>query len=271
MNLRALPLFVYLLFLSTGLMIFPAGYALSIGDMQAARVFLFSFTVLFTITAIIAIAIVSNKPKSSGRLHLITLLMAYLFIPLICALPFSNLVASISISQAYFEMMSSFTTTGASMFEDPSELSRPLHLWRSLVGWFGGFMILVAAISIMEPLNLGGFEIASKRTATGPNTRLASGKLALPSDRVIRAVLQIAPLYVFSTALLALLLVIFGDDGFVAICHAMAILSTSGISPVGGLEQSEAGFLGELAILLFLTFALSHRFFKILSSKLPSI
>ena len=263
MELRALPLFVYLLICVTALMFVPAGYALFSEDIYAARVFSFSGTVLLTITVTIALAVLNRKPKSSGRLHLITLLMAYLILPLVCALPFSNLVPSISISQSYFEMMSSFTTTGASMFENPSDLSRTLHLWRSLVGWFGGMVILIAAISIMEPLNLGGFEI---RTAGSQTPNSGSSPIG-SSDRVIKAVKNIAPLYVGLTALLSLILVILGDEGFVAICHAMAVISTSGISPIGGLEQSNAGFAGEFIIFLFFFFAISHKLFN--PQKLP--
>ncbi len=259
MDMRALPLFVYLLLTTTLLMFVPAGYALLIGDFEAARVFTFSGAVLFTITLITALAMLNRKPKSSGRLHLITLLMAYLFLPLVCALPFSNLVPGISISQAYFEMMSSFTTTGASLFDKGSDLSRPLHLWRSVVAWFGGFVIVTAAISIMEPLSLGGFEVRAGGSAT-PSGQ--AGKAIGPSDRIIRSVRRIGPLYVMTTAVLTIALVILGDDGFVALCHAMAIISTSGVSPVGGLEQGTSGLLGEMVILLFLLLAVSHRFFN---------
>jgi len=261
MNLRALPLFVYLLFSATALMFVPATFAYFVDDLRAARVFLFSGTVLLTITVTIALAVLNRKPKSSGRLHLITLLFAYLILPLVCALPFSNLVPTISISQAYFEMMSSFTTTGASMFDDPSEISRTLHLWRSLVAWFGGLVILVAAVAVMEPLNLGGFEIRTGQNATGTKAERVVSSLG-SSDRVIKAIRGIGPLYLLATALLGLLLVILGEDGFVAVCHAMAILSTSGISPVGGLQESTAGFWGEFVILAFFALAISHRFFS---------
>ncbi len=259
MNLRALPLFVYILLVTNILMFVPAVFAAALDHVRTAQVFGFSATVLLTISIAISIAVVNRKPRSSGRLHLITLLMAYLFVPLICCLPFSNLVPSISLSQAYFEMMSSFTTTGASMFSDPSELSAPLHLWKSLVAWYGGLVVLVAAISIMEPLNLGGFEIKATPSLRNKGS-FQSGDAAEASDRVIRAVRTILPTYITVTALLALSLALLGENGFVAICHAMATVSTSGISPVGGLENSAAGFLGELVILAFFAFALSHRF-----------
>lgn len=261
MDPKALPLFVYLLLTTTLLMFVPAGYAAFTGEWEIAKVFGFTGVILLTVTITIAIAMINRKPRSTGRIHLITLLMAYLFLPLFAALPMFELVPSLSLSQAYFEMMSSFTTTGASMFEDPAELADPLHLWRSVIGWFGGLVVLVAAMAIMEPLNLGGFEIRSSRTVSGVESGRFGSAIG-PSDRVIRTVGNITPLYVIATAVLALCLVIFGEVGFVAVCHAMAIVSTSGISPVGGLEQSQAGFLGELVILIFFGLAISHTFFN---------
>ena len=262
MNIRALPLFVYMLFSVIILMLVPAGFAALTGDLESASVFGFSALVLLTITITISLAVVNRKPTSTGRLHLITLLMAYLFLPLVCALPFSNLTPSISISQAYFEMMSCFTTTGASLFDNPEDLSDTLHLWRSIVAWFGGYVTLVAALAIMEPLSLGGFEIRANSARSEKYRKITPhGKPISASDRIIRAVLQILPIYVGLTAVLALILMILGDRGFVAVLHAMAIISTSGISPVGGLEQSQSGFWGEAVIFCFLFAALSHRLF----------
>ena len=113
----------------------------------------------------------------------------------------------------------------------------------------------------MEPLNLGGFEIRAQGAGLGSdNSRV--GNSIEPSERVVRATKDITPLYLIATTLLAFCLVILGEDGFVAACHAMAIVSTSGISPVGGLEQANAGLLGELLMLVFLALAISHTFFN---------
>ncbi len=62
---------------------------------------------------------------------------------------------------AWFEMISSFTTTGATLYDDPARLAPSLHLWRALVGWLGGFFVLLSAVAILAPLNLGGFEVIS--------------------------------------------------------------------------------------------------------------
>ena len=82
-------------------------------------------------------------------------------------------------------MLSCLTTTGATLFDRPQLLSEPLHLWRALVGWMGGLMVLVTAFAILAPLNLGGFEIG-QAGAAGPARRAQrhhrGGDRAHPAD-----------------------------------------------------------------------------------------
>ena len=71
-------------------------------------------------------------------------------------------VPDTSLMNAWFEMTSALTTTGATVF-DPARLSDTVHLWRATMGWFGGYLILLGAYAILAPLNLGGFEVATGR------------------------------------------------------------------------------------------------------------
>ncbi len=258
LELRSLPLFVYLFF-AAGLGMFgPAAYALRFESFQVGQVFLGSGLAVLTVTTMIALAMRARKPRSTARMHLITLLGAYVFLPAVAALPLFGSVASITFAQAYFEMLSALTTTGATLFNDPDALQAPLHLWRGLVAWFGGLLILVAAYAILEPLNLGGFEVRAAFSGAQPGQPSDKRRNDDPSDRIIRVVRLLLPIYVGLTLALTLALVLLGDRPFVAFCHAMAVLSTSGISPVGGLEGMQSGFLGELTIAFFLLFALTH-------------
>lgn len=60
-------------------------------------------------------------------------------------------------------MLSCLTTTGASLYA--AELVAPtLHLWRGILGWLGGLFILTAAIALMAPMRVGGFEIMDRST-----------------------------------------------------------------------------------------------------------
>ena len=122
--------------------------------------------------------------------------------------------------------------------------------------------MLLSAVAILAPLNLGGFEVISGG-AVGRSTYGTSQitRIADPSERVTRYALAIFPVYGGLTLLLWILLLTAGDSGLVALCHAMSTLSTSGISPGPGVADSPSGVVGEAMIFVFLFFAISRRAF----------
>jgi trk system potassium uptake protein TrkH len=207
----------------------------------------------------VGIAVTGYSSRNTARHYLLTVFGAFLAIPALLALPFNYLLPSITYFQAYFEMLSSLTTTGATLFDDPSLVPAPLHMMRAIVGWIGGFFILVVALSIFAPLQIGGFEVFS----AGRGNQKSNNQIATvdANRRLTRYASQIFPMYVFVTALLVLCLLISGDRTLVAVSHGMSIISTSGISPVGGLKGSNSGFVGEGLMFLFLFFAVSRHTF----------
>ena len=82
------------------------------------------------------------------------------------------------------------------------------------------------------------------------------------ATRLMRGLTGLAPLYIGLTAVLGICLMISGDEPLVAVIHAMATLSTSGISATGGLEGSVSGIRGEFLIFLFMFFGLSRLTFS---------
>ncbi len=258
--LKSLPLFVQLLAFSVIMMYLPMAFAIRLEDWDVARTFFYYTTFLLILLTLVGIAVSGYASRNSARHYLLTAFGAFLTIPALLALPFTYLVPSITYFQAYFEMLSSLTTTGATLFDDPSLVPAPLHMMRAIVGWIGGFFILVVAVSIFAPLQIGGFEVfAASRTGQKSTTQIAK---ADASKRLGRNAAQIFPVYVFVTALLALCLLISGDRTLVAVSHAMSIISTSGISPVGGLQGASSGYAGEALMFFFLFFAVSrHSFF----------
>ncbi|KAB7615750.1 TrkH family potassium uptake protein [Amylibacter sp. SFDW26] len=254
-----IPFFVILMALSCIAMFFPILHAIRLEDWLTARTFFYNGAFLGIITTIIGIAVRRQDRSASASTHLITMLCAYVVLPIFLAMPFAALVKTASFFQSYFEMLSSLTTTGATLFDDPKVLSEPLHLWRSLVGWLGGFMILVVAMAIFAPLNMGGFEIyALQRHRKEAVSQMQKAEV---SERLNKFANQIFPIYLMLTLVLTFTLIILGERAFIAVTHAMAILSTSGISPVGGLSGSSGGFFVELVMFLFLFFAVSRNTF----------
>jgi trk system potassium uptake protein TrkH len=259
--LRQFPAFVILLLVSSGLMLLPAVHAARLHAWPIARAFADHAVFFALIAVILGLATMNRRPRMPARYHLATLLACYLVLPLALAAPLAPLAPGLGMGGGYFEMLACLTATGATLFDRPQLLAEPLHLWRALVGWMGGLLVLVTAFAILAPLNLGGFEIGLSSASRGEATR--GGTLEEANRRILRAVRQITPIYAGLTAALALALYLAGDTAFVAICHAMATLSTSAVSPVGGLDGAQSGRLGELAILLFLLPAVSHRGFSV--------
>jgi len=245
-------------------MLMPALYAARLENWHVMQIFL-DFALLNTVLAmILGLALMNRKPRITARSHLITVLLAYTILPVFLALPFVVLIPSMGLAQGYFEMLSALTTTGASLIDIPSSIADPLHLWRATVGWMGGFLVLIIAFSIMEPMNLGGFEIQSIVGGAGAGSRGSYDA----SHRIIRNVVLIGPTYVFATFALMVLLMLSGDRAFVAATHAMSILSTSGISAIGGITNAASGRMGELFMAIFLIFAVSYYSFQTFSKSI---
>jgi trk system potassium uptake protein TrkH len=269
--IRDFPAFAIILLVAAVAMLLPSAFAAQAEDWRIARTFLYHALFVALLAALIGIALMNRQPSHPERYQLLTLLFVFVALPVPLALPLQALVPGLTLRDAYFEMLSSFTTTGATLFDRHWLLPAPLHLWRATVGWLGGLFILVAAFAILAPLNLGGFEIVHEETTTEGGRRTVS--LALARDRVIRSLAIIGPVYATFTLALGLALTIAGDPPLVALCHAMATLSTSGISPVGGAGLAPSGILGEALIALFLFSAVSNRLFLLgrFGTRMPTL
>lgn len=127
-----------------------------------------------------------------------------------------------NITDAFFETISGYTTTGASILNDIESLPRGIVFWRSLTHWIGGMGIIVLAIAILPLLGIGGMQLFAAE-APGPN----ADKL---HPRITDTAKRLWLIYVGYTAAETILLQLAGMTFFDAINHAMATLSTGGFS-----------------------------------------
>ncbi|NHX28070.1 TrkH family potassium uptake protein, partial [Escherichia coli] len=139
------PLMVILTGVGALAMLLPALHALLVNDHATGRAFFYSFVLFSLLNAMIAIATYHGRSRN--------LPATFAGLPLLLAVPVVLAVPDTSFLNAYFEMVSSLTTTGATVFELPERLPPSVHLWRALVGWMGGFFVWVTAIAILAPLN----------------------------------------------------------------------------------------------------------------------
>ncbi|MCA8883068.1 MAG: TrkH family potassium uptake protein [Rhodobacteraceae bacterium] len=257
-----LPLLVATSTVPVGLMLLPAAYAVWAGDYDAGRPFLYGAVTFAVIIAFVGLSIWTMPQRNAARSLLLSLVGTLTLVPVLLALPVAEAVPGLSFRNAYLEMVSSITTTGATVFSLPGNVPDTVHLWRALVGWYGGFIFWVASIAILAPLRLGGFEVVLTSASMGRDGTLGRAALSeFPMQRIWRFTRALAPIYGGLTLLCWLALLVAGETPFMATCHAMSALSTSGISPVRTLADSNSGFWGELVLFLFLFFALSRGLF----------
>lgn len=259
-----LPFFVVLMGIGAIGMIVPAIHAAVLQDFETMRAFFYGFVLFLILTGIIGMTTSGYAPKNVARSQLVGLLSAFTILPVMFAVPLYEAIGNTTFLDAWFEMVSSFTTTGATVYDNAGHLTPSMHLWRALVGWLGGLLVWITAVSIFAPMNLGGFEVrATSNIGKGSGASFNQiTKIADPSERLVRYTLSLTPIYVGLTFLLWIGLVIFGEYPYVALCHAMSTLSTSGITPIGGLYYAASGFGGEVIVCAFFIFAFSRLTFS---------
>ena len=259
-SLRNQPLSVVILGLAGLLMIFPMLFAARVENWDIARVFLYHIIFAAMITIMFAIAFSGRQLDRRTARRLADILVAIITVPLILALPLHALLPQISLADHYFEMLSSLTTTGASFYPNPGNLPETVHLWRALVAWFGGGLMLVVALSMFQPAGLGGFEVYG--AGEGGSYSAFYIRRSDIRTRVLRYSIQIFPIYAGLTIVLAFLLAATGMRSFSAAIYAMGVLSTSGISHIGEPLILGSGLISEFLIFIALFAAVSRFTFQ---------
>ncbi len=257
-RLASQPFFVLLTGIGAVAMLVPAVLALNGDDFLTAQAFFYGALLFSIIAWLIAVAMNRRDGFADARGQLLALLAAFALLPLMFALPLWLTLPGVGLVDAWFEMVSSFTTTGATIFDDPAAAPPAVHLWRALVGWLGGLLMWIAALAVFAPMAIGGFEV--RGTAERVPVGQADASSA-PAARLARYAGALIPIYAGLTAVLWFCLTLLGDSPLIALCHAMSVMATSGISPAAGLGETASGIGGEVVIALFFVFALSRMTF----------
>ena len=165
---------------------------------------------------------------------------------------------------AYFEGMSGFTTTGATVVTNFDEINRSLGIWRQFTQWLGGMGIIVLAIAVLPRLRVGGRQLME--------SELPGPEIAALGERIRSTARKLWFLYVALTAIQILMLsalwVVGIDDlmtPYEAVAHSFATMPTGGFStqPTGAEVFSPAAqwILALFMALAGANFALLYRAF----------
>lgn len=184
----------------------------------------FFFSSLITLVAgLTSILLTRNAKKDIGKREgYIIVSVVWVFFSLFGSLPFLLSNSIPVFHDAFFETMSGFTTTGASILNDIEALPHGILFWRSLIQWLGGMGIVVLTLAILPSFGIGGMSLFSAE-APGVTTEKVNPKIK-DTARILWNV------YLIFTALETILLMFGGMDFFDAICHSFTTMATGGFS-----------------------------------------
>ena len=210
-----------LLLFNGGLMLLSALVSYSYQDGVAFEITLAAFLVL-SIGALFMLFGRQHEKQIQKREGYLIVSIGWILMAVSGTIPYLLTGTFTDFASSFFEAMSGYTTTGASVLNDIEVLPKGVLFWRSTTHWIGGMGIIVLAIAILPFLGIGGIQLFTAE-APGPG----GDKL---HPRITDTAKRLWLIYVVYTFLETLLLWLAGMSFFDAINHAMSTVSTGGFS-----------------------------------------
>ena len=216
-----------------GVFMVPAlGISLYCGDAMAVKGFVWTLAAITGLVAVLAMLCRGAPSAFHAREGLVCVGMSWIVLSAVGCLPFYISREIPGYIDCFFEMVSGFTTTGASIVPAVEELSKGILYWRSFSHWLGGMGVLVFLLAFTGEKGQGFTMHLLRAESPGPSV----GKL-VPQMRKTAAILYI--IYVVLTVLDIIFLLMGGMSLFEAVCHAFGTAGTGGF---GIKNDSFAGY-----------------------------
>ena len=211
------------------------------------NVFSMPFAALITVLTGFILTFSTRRHKGEVINHregVITICLSWLTLSVFGGLPFLLSKSVPNFTDAFFEALSGFTTTGSTVLNNIEAVPKDILLWRSLTQWMGGLAIIVFAVVLIPYLSVGGMQLFM--------TEMNGINYDKLHPRPMHTAKRLWALYVFFTLLEAVLLQ-FGDmDWFDAVCHSLTTISSGGFSTR---TSSIAGYsdYSQIIVMIFMT------------------
>lgn len=191
--------------------------------------------------------------KLTPQEGVITISVSWVVLSAFGGLPFLLSKSVPNFTDAFFEALSGFTTTGASILTNIEVVPKDILLWRAMTQWIGGLAIIVFAVVLIPFLSVGGMQLFM--------TEMNGINYDKLHPRTMHTAKRIWGLYIFFTLLETLLLYLGDMDWFDAVCHSLSTVSTGGFSTQ---STSLAGYSNYSQIVVTFFMALSGCNFTLL-------
>lgn len=210
-----------LLLIEGGFMLIPSILALMVSGESPLP-----FLLCSAITAGCGLGMARMQPSSRemGKREAIMITgFTWVILSLFGMLPFIFYGTHLSVTDAFFETMSGFTTTGASVLSSLANVPKSILLWRCIIQWIGGLGIILFTLAVMPMLNYSGGMQLFNAEVTG----ITHDKLR---PRVSYTAKGLWGVYAILTVLLIILLSCSKMNFFDALCYGLSTMSTGGFS-----------------------------------------
>ena len=188
-------------------------------------VFSMPFSALITLLTGVILIIATRQhknEKTTSRDGVFIVCISWLVLSLFGAMPYLLSKSVPNFTDGFFEALSGFTTTGATIFTRIESVPKDILFWRSMTQWIGGLAIIVFSIAILPYLSMSGMQLFISEM-----NGITYDKL---HPRIMHTVWRIWGIYLFFTLLETLLLYLGDMDLYDALCHSMTTISSGGFS-----------------------------------------
>ena len=213
----------WLLLIEAAFMLLPLIVSWLFDESTALRAFIYSCSITAVAGAAMAFGIKPHSSSMHKREGLMLTAIIWVFFSVFGMLPYLFSETFNNVTDAFFETMAGFTTTGSSVIRYVEEIPRGVLFWRSMTQWIGGMGIILFTLAVIPMLNQkGGIALFNAEVTGITHERLR--------PRVSQTAKDLWLIYIGLTVILTLLLLLGPMDWFDALCHAMTTTSTGGYS-----------------------------------------
>ncbi|HAX45299.1 MAG TPA: TrkH family potassium uptake protein [Nitrospinaceae bacterium] len=252
-----------LLLLLSGLLVLPIGisfyydYQSLPGFMTETQAFTLTLVVSFLIGLTLWKILPSGVEKLRDREGFAIVALSWIAVALAGAFPYYLSGACPDFIDAFFESMSGFTTTGATILTDIDSLPRGVLFWRSLTQWLGGMGIILLSMAIFPALGIGSAHLFKAEVPGGVTVERMQPRLAETAKILWKT-------YVVLTVFELILLTLGGVAFFDALCHSLSTVATGGFSTHNAsIGYFNSGYVESISILFMflggISFALHYQ------------
>ncbi|MBN2369092.1 MAG: TrkH family potassium uptake protein [Vicinamibacteria bacterium] len=227
-------------------------------DSPGATFFLQALVLTLAPALCLSLLIPRTRRNLSQRDGLLLVVAAWFAVSAFGCLPLYFSPYFSSFTDAFFETVSGFTTTGATVLADVEVLPPPVQLWRCFTHWLGGMGIVLLGIAILPLVGHGGMQLYRAEFSGAKSEKLR--------PRVVETATALWKIYVALTLAQYLALRLAGMSAFDALCHTFATLGTGGFSSRTASIAAYDSALVEAVIIVFMllagvSFIQHHRLF----------